>query len=251
MSESTYESALSRRRLLQGAGVAVASVGASPWLLETASAVAAESDGRRHRSTTCRGRATTVPESSSPWLKAHGVTFKPTYIANHDDIQAKILALHGGKGYDIITYYQGYKAAVRRAQDPHADRREEDPEPQGHAAVLPQQLPRLLGQERRAHRGADVLGRARPRLRLEGHAHGAELVRDPLHEEAQGRGHRRRRPGRRLHPGRAHARDQRRDHDPCPVRRRSRPTSRSSSSSRRAWRRATATAPSASPTATR
>ena len=49
------------------------------------------------------------PKSLGPWLKANGVKLKPTYIATHDDIQAKILALHGGKGYDIITYYQGYK----------------------------------------------------------------------------------------------------------------------------------------------
>ena len=34
MSESTFESALSRRRLLQGAGAVVASVGVSPWLAE-------------------------------------------------------------------------------------------------------------------------------------------------------------------------------------------------------------------------
>ena len=43
MSESTYESALSRRRLLQGAGAVVASVGVSPWLIETATAFGAES----------------------------------------------------------------------------------------------------------------------------------------------------------------------------------------------------------------
>ena len=32
---------------------------------------------------------------------------KPTYIGNHDEIQAKIKA--GGGSYDLITYYQGYK----------------------------------------------------------------------------------------------------------------------------------------------
>jgi spermidine/putrescine transport system substrate-binding protein len=108
MSESTYESALSRRRLLQGAGVAVATVGASPWLLETANAVAAESKvGGTLDFLSWQGYDS--PKSLGPWLKANGVKLKPTYIASHDDIQAKILALHGGKGYDIITYYHGYK----------------------------------------------------------------------------------------------------------------------------------------------
>ena len=108
MSESTYESALSRRRLLQAAGITVATAGASPWLLETASAVAAESKvGGTLDYMSWEGYDS--PPALNPWVKAHGVKFKPTYIANHDDIQAKILALHGGKGFDLITYYQGYK----------------------------------------------------------------------------------------------------------------------------------------------
>ena len=37
------------------------------------------------------------------------VTVKATYIANHDEIQAKLKASGGAGGYDIITYYQGYK----------------------------------------------------------------------------------------------------------------------------------------------
>ena len=108
MSESTYESALSRRRLLQGAGAVVASVGASPWLLETATAAAAEHKlGGTIDYLSWQGYDS--PKSFGPWLKANNVKLKPTYIATHDDIQAKILALHGGKGYDIITYYLGYK----------------------------------------------------------------------------------------------------------------------------------------------
>jgi spermidine/putrescine transport system substrate-binding protein len=108
MSESTYESALSRRRLLQGAGAVVASVGVSPWLVETATAFGAESSvGGTIDFLSWQGYDS--PKSLGPWLKANGVKLKPTYIATHDDIQAKILALHGGKGYDIITYYQGYK----------------------------------------------------------------------------------------------------------------------------------------------
>jgi spermidine/putrescine-binding protein len=106
MSESTYESALSRRRLLQGAGVAVASIGASPWLLETAVAADGKVGGTLDF---LSWQGYDSPKSLGPWLKANGVKLKPTYIASHDDIQAKILALHGGKGYDVITYYQGYK----------------------------------------------------------------------------------------------------------------------------------------------
>jgi hypothetical protein len=65
MSESTYESALSRRRLLQGAGAVVASVGVSPWLVETATAFGAESRSAAP-STSSRGRATTAPSRWAP-----------------------------------------------------------------------------------------------------------------------------------------------------------------------------------------
>ncbi len=41
------------------------------------------------------------------WKTENAVNLKPTYIGNHDDIQAKIKA--GGGSYDLITYYQGYK----------------------------------------------------------------------------------------------------------------------------------------------
>ena len=48
-----------------------------------------------------------IPDPMKAWKKANDVTLKPTYIGNHDDIQAKIKA--GGGSYDLITYYQGYK----------------------------------------------------------------------------------------------------------------------------------------------
>ena len=48
-----------------------------------------------------------IPDPMKAWKKANDVTVKPTYIGNHDDIQAKIKA--GGGSYDLITYYQGYK----------------------------------------------------------------------------------------------------------------------------------------------
>src|SRR3954470_19102004 len=76
MSESTYESALSRRRLLQGAGAVVASVGVSPWLAE-ATAFGAESKvGGTIDFLSWQGYDS--PKSLSPWLKANGVKLKPT-----------------------------------------------------------------------------------------------------------------------------------------------------------------------------
>lgn len=48
-----------------------------------------------------------IPAPMKAWKKTNNVTVKPTYIGNHDDIQAKIKA--GGGAYDLITYYQGYK----------------------------------------------------------------------------------------------------------------------------------------------
>jgi spermidine/putrescine-binding protein len=51
-----------------------------------------------------------IPDQLKAWREANGVEVKPTYIANHDEIQAKLLAGGGGQGYDIITYYQGYRS---------------------------------------------------------------------------------------------------------------------------------------------
>ena len=51
---------------------------------------------------------------------------KPTYIGNHDDIQAKIKA--GGGSYDLITYYQGYKDLYTELEILTNDRHGQDPE---------------------------------------------------------------------------------------------------------------------------
>ena len=202
MSESTFESALSRRRLLQGAGAVVASVGVSPWLAE-ATAFGAESKvGGTIDFLSWQGYDS--PKSLEPVAQGQR---RQAQADLHRDPRRHPGQDPGAPRWQGLRHHHllpGLQAALRPAQDPHAAGREEDPEHQGDAAVLQEQLPRLLGQERRAHRGADVLGRARPRLRLEGDAHGAELLRHPLHEEAEGRGHRRRRPGRRLHARRPH-----------------------------------------------
>lgn len=55
-----------------------------------------------------------LPKVMAPWKQAHGVGLKATYISKHDDIQAKIVALRGRKGYDVVTYYQGYKPLYKQ-----------------------------------------------------------------------------------------------------------------------------------------
>lgn len=50
-----------------------------------------------------------LPDIMTPWLKENGVTLNPTYPGNHDEITAKLAASQGSAGYDIFTYYQGYK----------------------------------------------------------------------------------------------------------------------------------------------
>lgn len=49
-----------------------------------------------------------LPGIMTDWLDTNEVVIVPTYPGNHDDIQARLLG--GGEGgYDIFTYYQGYK----------------------------------------------------------------------------------------------------------------------------------------------
>ena len=50
-----------------------------------------------------------IPDPLKAWKSETGVTVKATYIGNHDEIQTKLKAGGAGAGYDIITYYQGYK----------------------------------------------------------------------------------------------------------------------------------------------
>jgi spermidine/putrescine transport system substrate-binding protein len=132
---------LSRRDLLRRSGIAVVTLGAAPTLL------AACGGGDEEEAATSAAPATTAPATTAPatsaaaetgaetvaaeapaasgtidflswegydipgalesWKAENGVEVNATYIGNHNDIQAKIKA--GGTGYDIITYYQGYK----------------------------------------------------------------------------------------------------------------------------------------------
>src|SRR3954466_14361507 len=94
---------LTRRDLLKRGGVVVVALGASPALAgfgNTARKVGGTIDF-------LSWEGYDVPGPMAAWKKAHHVHLKATYISNHDEIQAKIKA--GGGGYDLITYYQGYK----------------------------------------------------------------------------------------------------------------------------------------------
>jgi len=50
-----------------------------------------------------------IPDAMKAWMKANKIQFKTNYIANHDDIQGKIKAAGSAGGFDLTTYYQGYK----------------------------------------------------------------------------------------------------------------------------------------------
>jgi spermidine/putrescine transport system substrate-binding protein len=112
----------SRRRFLQRAGLVTLTVGAGPGLL---AACGDDDDDDGGATTTSEGPAKApaasgrvdflswegydIPDPLKPWKQANSVTVKATYIGNHDEIQTKLKAGGAGAGYDIITYYQGYK----------------------------------------------------------------------------------------------------------------------------------------------
>ena len=112
-----------RRRFLQRAGMVTLTVGAGPTLL--AACGDDDDDDGGGGSTTAEGPAQApeatgridflswegydIPDALKGWKSETGVTVKSTYIGNHDEIQTKLKAGGAGAGYDIITYYQGYK----------------------------------------------------------------------------------------------------------------------------------------------
>jgi spermidine/putrescine-binding protein len=103
-------SRLSRLTLLRRGGAAALAVGLRPPLLaacggdDGGEAVAPEASGTIDY---LSWEGYDIPDPMKAWKTANAVDVKSTYIANHDDIQAKIKA--GGGSYDLITYYQGYK----------------------------------------------------------------------------------------------------------------------------------------------
>jgi spermidine/putrescine transport system substrate-binding protein len=110
-----------RRQFLRRAGFATIAVGAGPTLLaacggdddeepaETSAGGPAKAPKASGRVDFLSWEGYDIPDALKSWKKENGVTVKATYIANHDEIQAKLKASGGAGGYDIITYYQGYK----------------------------------------------------------------------------------------------------------------------------------------------
>ena len=99
---------ISRLTLLRRGGAAAIGVGLMPTLL--AACGGGDEGAAPEASGTIDYLSWTgydIPDPMKAWKTANSVNVKPTYIGNHDDIQAKIKA--GGGAYDLITYYQGYK----------------------------------------------------------------------------------------------------------------------------------------------
>jgi spermidine/putrescine transport system substrate-binding protein len=111
-----------RRQFLRRAGFVTLAAGAGPTLLAACGSDDEEGTqdtgdgGGPAKAPQASGRVDflswegyDIPDPLKAWKKEGDVTVKATYIANHDEIQAKLKASGGAGGYDIITYYQGYK----------------------------------------------------------------------------------------------------------------------------------------------
>jgi spermidine/putrescine-binding protein len=119
--EQYMRAGVSRREFLRRAGLTVVTVGAAPTLL-----AACGGDDDPAAPPTDPGASPEAPDASgtinflswegydipvdsmNAWKEDRGIEVNPTYIANHDDIQAKIRGGGGAASYDLITYYQGY-----------------------------------------------------------------------------------------------------------------------------------------------
>jgi spermidine/putrescine-binding protein len=134
---------LSRRELLRRSGLALVTIGAAPSILaacgggseaETSGggATTAPAATGAPAATTGAGAAPAtelggelsflswegydLPDIITPWLDENGITLTPTYLGDHNEIQAKLLASGGNAGFDIITYYQGYSDFYRQLE---------------------------------------------------------------------------------------------------------------------------------------
>jgi len=114
---------LSRREFLRRAGLTTFTIGATPAIL----AACGGDSPTPPASTVSAGAEPSVPPASGTldyfswegydapidemktWLKDNSVKLNSAYIGNHDDIQAKLKASNNAEGFDLITYYQGYK----------------------------------------------------------------------------------------------------------------------------------------------
>jgi spermidine/putrescine-binding protein len=50
-----------------------------------------------------------LPDVMQAWKDEHQVTLNPSYIGSHNDIESKLKASDNSEGFDLITYYQGFK----------------------------------------------------------------------------------------------------------------------------------------------
>jgi spermidine/putrescine-binding protein len=117
---------LTRRQLLQRAGVVVASASVVPAFL---AACGGSTDGAAvggGTSPTSGGNGQIggpidflswegydLPGETKEWRKQNGVKMRSTYIGSHDDIQARLKS-GSGVEYDLITYYQGFYDLYRK-----------------------------------------------------------------------------------------------------------------------------------------
>ena len=136
---ASYQRAqLSRRELLKRLGIGVVTIGAAPSLLaacgggeETATTQApatteTPATAAAETAATEAAEEAVVPEASGSvdflswegydlpdvmkaWKNEHSVQLNPTYIGSHNDIEAKLKASENAEGFDLITYYQGFK----------------------------------------------------------------------------------------------------------------------------------------------
>jgi spermidine/putrescine transport system substrate-binding protein len=119
----TSGTGFSRREFLRRAGLTTFTIGATPALL----AACGEDTTPTATGPAAGGASPSVPPASGTldyfswegydapidemkaWLADNDVELNSGYIANHDDIQAKLKASNNSEGFDLITYYQGYK----------------------------------------------------------------------------------------------------------------------------------------------
>ena len=111
--------ALDRRAFLQRLGLTTFTVGVGPSLLAACGSSSSSSGGKVEELPDDGKVGGTVnflswegydlPDPLKDWRTANNIEVATTFIGNHDDIQAKIKTGGAASGYDIITYYQGYK----------------------------------------------------------------------------------------------------------------------------------------------
>jgi spermidine/putrescine-binding protein len=119
----TRGTGFSRREFLRRAGLTTFTIGATPALL----AACGQDTTPTATGPAAGGASPSVPPASGTldyfswegydapidemkaWLADNDVELNSGYIANHDDIQAKLKASNNSEGFDLITYYQGYK----------------------------------------------------------------------------------------------------------------------------------------------